>query len=339
MDKKIVLSVAGSGKTTLVVESLDLSKRFIVLTYTNANYENLCKKIRGKFNGVIPKNIFVYKFDFFVFNVLFRAMYSDYFPEIKGIEFDSSKINRYIGKDSPEYWHKGKMIYNARMSYLLLRNEILIVQRIQTITDCLIIDEVQDIGSRDFDLIMSFSKANVELLYVGDFYQHTYQTSADNNYKKSLFDDYSDYVKLVDRFGFDIDEKTLKKSYRCSKSVCDFVCNNLGIDIESHRADKTLIQEILDENTIEHIWNDDSVVKLHYEKASEYKGNHRNWGDVKGEDTFNDVCIILNKTCYLAFKQNKTKEIAPRTKAKLYVAITRAKGNVYFLNYQKAPGI
>lgn len=335
MDKKIVHSVAGSGKTTLVVNKLDLSKRYLVLTYTNANFDNLCNRIRNKFNKTIPDNIFVYKFDYFVFNILFRAMFSDYYPQIKGIEFDSTKIERYVGQDSPRYWYKGQMIYNARISYRLLRDKASIIKRIQTIADCIIIDEFQDVGSRDFDLIMSFAEADIDLLYVGDFYQHTYQTSADNNYRKSLFDNYFAYIKTLEKFGFDVDVESLKNSYRCSKSICEFVSNNLGINICSNRTDETVIKEVVEDEEIKAIWYDDRIVKLHIQKASDYNGNHRNWGDVKGEDDFNDVCVILNKTSYKAFKEDKLNEIAPLTKAKLYVAITRARGNVYFIDFKK----
>lgn len=335
MDKKIILSVAGSGKTSLIVEKLNLAKKYIILTYTNANYDNLCNKVRIKFGGTIPSNIFIYKFDFFLFNILFKAMYSDSFPELNGIEFDSSKINRFIGKDNPYYWNNGKMVYSARLSFKLLSDELSLIQRIHTITDCLVIDEVQDIGSRDFDLIMSFSKSNIELLYVGDFYQHTYQTSADNNYKQSLFNDFDKYVKCLKESGFAVDDKTLKSSYRCSKSVCNYVSNNLGIDIVSHRSDETVIKEIVDKNKIKEVWNNNDIVKLHYQLASNYVGNHRNWGDVKGEDNYNDVCIVLNKSTFDAYKKNKLKDLPPGTKAKLYVAITRARGNVYFLNYNE----
>lgn len=89
------------------------------------------------------------------------------------------------------------------------------------------------------------------------------------------------------------------------------------------------------DDEIKAIWYDDRIVKLHIQKASDYNGNHRNWGDVKGEDEFNDVCVILNKTSYKAFKEGKLNEIAPLTKAKLYVAITRARGNVYFIDFKK----
>lgn len=332
MGKKIILSVAGSGKTTFVVNCLDLTKRYIVLTYTNANYDNLRKKIITKFDGVIPKNIFIYNFDYFLYNILFKGIYADLFPEIKGIEFDQNKINSYAKQGTDDYWKNKYMIYSARLSYYLLQNKSALLERIEAITDYLIIDEVQDVGSRDFDLIMTLSKSTINLLYVGDFYQHTYQTSADHNYRKSLFYNYSDYIKELKKYGFEVELDILNNSYRCSKSVCEFVKNKLRIPISSHRNDETDIAEIADIETIKDVWYNNDIVKLHYQKASEYSGNHRNWGDVKGEDKFNDVCIILNKNTYDHFKNNCLSDLNPITKAKLYVAITRAKGKVFLVN-------
>ncbi len=45
MDKKVIFAVAGSGKTTYIVNTLSDSKKSLIVTYTTANYENLRKKI------------------------------------------------------------------------------------------------------------------------------------------------------------------------------------------------------------------------------------------------------------------------------------------------------
>lgn len=332
MDKKVILSVAGSGKTTYIVSKIDLLKRYLIITYTNANFENLCNRIRSKFNGAIPNNISIFKFDSFLYNILFKAMYSDEYQDVKGIDFDQNNIQKYAQKNSDAYWRSKSLVYSSRLSSFLMRQESLLIDRIFAITDCLIIDEVQDIGSRDFDLIMLFAKANIELLYVGDFYQHTFQTSADGNYRKNLFSIYNKYVSELSKYGFEIDTKTLSKSYRCSANVCLFIKERIGIYIDSFRNDETIIAEIKDESRIKELWNDERIVKLHYKQSYVFKGNHRNWGDVKGEDNFNDVCIILNPTSYSKFTNNNLKSLASMTRAKLYVAITRARGNVYFIS-------
>ena len=68
-----------------------------------------------------------------------------------------------------------------------------------------------------------------------------------------------------------------------------------------------------------------------YQEKHKYKCYSENWGLSKGIDDFNDVYIILNKTTLKAFKSNKLIELAPSTRNKLYVACTRAKGNIYFM--------
>lgn len=47
---------------------------------------------------------------------------------------------------------------------------------------------------------------------------------------------------------------------------------------------------------------------------------------------YTDVCVLLNKTTSKKMAAGKLAELAPMTKNKLYVAITRAKGNVYIFD-------
>lgn len=41
MDKRVIFAVAGSGKTTYIVNELSLEKRSLILTYTDGNYDNI----------------------------------------------------------------------------------------------------------------------------------------------------------------------------------------------------------------------------------------------------------------------------------------------------------
>lgn len=74
------------------------------------------------------------------------------------------------------------------------------------------------------------------------------------------------------------------------------------------------------------------IVKLHYQNGSKKGYMHKNWGETKGEDKYTDVCVLLNKTTSKKMAAGKLAELAPMTKNKLYVAITRAKGNVYIFD-------
>jgi len=83
---------------------------------------------------------------------------------------------------------------------------------------------------------------------------------------------------------------------------------------------------------VDSIFNDDSVVKLFYQKSDSYPGKTANWGNTKGLDHFQDVCVVLNPTTLKSFDNANLDQLNPITKNKLYVACTRAKGNLYFVS-------
>ena len=92
------------------------------------------------------------------------------------------------------------------------------------------------------------------------------------------------------------------------------------------------IEFISDTSEIEKIMLEESIVKLHYQKSSEYGSGHKNWGETKGEEHYHDVCLLLNKTTFQKYKTGKLNELVPSTRNKLYVALSRARGNVYLIN-------
>ena len=87
----------------------------------------------------------------------------------------------------------------------------------------IVFDEVQDISGRDFNFLEELMKIDMNMLYVGDFYQHTYNTSADGKVNKGLFDDLNKYVDRFKKAGVDFDNQTLLKSWRCGENVCQYV--------------------------------------------------------------------------------------------------------------------
>ena len=57
MDKRVIFAVAGAGKTTYIVNQLSTTKRSLIVTYTNGNFDNLTSKISRKFDGKWPENV------------------------------------------------------------------------------------------------------------------------------------------------------------------------------------------------------------------------------------------------------------------------------------------
>ena len=338
MDKRVIFAVAGSGKTTYIIDSLSQDKRSLIVTYTIGNYNNLCKKILEKFDGVWPENICVMKYFTFLYRFCYKPFLADK-VKAKGIFYDRNPNNRLRKTSKAYYITSAGYIYSNRLALLIAETGAVekVKKRLEKYFDEFIVDEVQDIAGRDFSFLEQLMTANMNMLFVGDFYQHTYDTSRDGSTNKNLFDDFSKYEARFMSQGFVSDKTSLVKSWRCSPSICDFITKHLGIEISSNRVsglddEADDIVFVSDQSQIDHILDDASIVKLHYKGSSKYGAGHKNWGETKGEDHYCDVCVLLNKTTAAKYAAQKLHELSPSTRNRLYVAITRAHGKVYLVN-------
>ena len=132
--------------------------------------------------------------------------------------------------------------------------------------------------------------------------------------------------------GWVIDDQTLKKSYRCPIEVCTFVQDKIGISIESATNTQGGIELLSETDDIEKVMQDHDIIKLFFQNSRKYNCHAMNWGESKGVDAFKDVCVVLNKKTYEAFRQNKLRDMAALTKNKLYVACTRTRNKLYFID-------
>ena len=66
MDKKLVMAVAGSGKTYLICSSIDPEKRNLILAFTHENIKNIHRELLERF-GFLPENTIVSTFHGFIF--------------------------------------------------------------------------------------------------------------------------------------------------------------------------------------------------------------------------------------------------------------------------------
>ena len=335
MDKRVIFAVAGSGKTTYIVNSLTTDKRSLIVTYTISNYENLTRRIAKKFGGNWPENVTLMTYFQFLFRFCYKPFLSDR-VKARGIIYEQNPDQYATQKNRRYYLSPNGYFYSNRLSLFLEKMNAVteIKNRIERYFDEFVIDEIQDIAGRDFNFLEALMETNVNMLFVGDYFQHTFDTSRDGKVNQSLFNDYTAYEARFTTRGFVADKTTLINSWRCGKKVCDYVSANLGINISSNRAetDDADVFFVTDPEEIAIILNNPSIVKLHYRECYKFGSGRRNWGDTKGEDNHEDVCVMLNKTTASLHKKGKLAELAPSTRNKLYVAITRAHGNVYLIN-------
>ena len=194
------------------------------------------------------------------------------------------------------------------------------------------IDEVQDFAGHDFNLLKSISQAKLGMLFVGDFYQHTFDTSRDGNTNSTLHNNYGKYVSRFEQMGMVLDEVTLKNSHRCSPTICTFIRSQLGIKIFSNKSDDTNIILIDTQGDADEIFWDDNIVKLFYREHYKFGCYSRNWGESKGENQYNDVCVVLNSRTSNLFRKEELNKLSPQTRNKFYVACSRANNDLYFVD-------
>jgi len=332
MDKRVVFAVAGSGKTSYLVASLNEVKRFLIVTYTEANRENLRRKIIERF-GYFPANVTLYTYFRFLHGFCYRPFLRSK-KNTKGVTFKlPPAFPRYPLTDDKRYISPSRRLYANRLAKFLEQSHLIeaIVARMEKYFDVFFVDEVQDFAGQDFNFLMTISAANLNAIFVGDFFQHTFDTSRDGNVNANLHNDYSAYKARFEAARLRVDTDSLKKSYRCSKSVCDFITEKIGIAIEAHDDRESIVKYEDDPEAVFALYENPDTVKLFYEEHYKYACYSQNWGVSKGIDRYQDVCVVLNPGNVKAWQNGGFLNINVKTRNKLYVACSRARGNLTFV--------
>lgn len=143
MDKRVILAVAGSGKTYHICNSLNPEKKNLILAFTHENIHNIVSEL-VKAYGKVPELTTVMTFDAFKYRFLLKpyefsilSSYSPSIPSIKGITTINSPKNSIVknGKSihNPLYINKEKIghyitqqgyCYCDRVSEILLNSKI-----------------------------------------------------------------------------------------------------------------------------------------------------------------------------------------------------------------------
>lgn len=335
MDKRIIFAVAGAGKTTTIINKLSLEEDSLIITYTENNFKNLKKKVIDKF-GYLPESIKIYTYFNFLYSFCYRPFLANRLKS-KGINFNQvlPAYSQKVPETNPLYYRdKTNRLYHNRIAKLLVKTNVVenINERIEKYFDNMFVDEIQDFGGHDFNLLSFLTQANVNINFVGDFFQHTFDTSKDGNVNQNLYNDLTKYTKRFVQMGLIIDTESLGKSYRCSSTVCNFVKQKLDVNIESHNDNTTNVSFIEEVTGIKEIFENNLIVKLFYQNSSKYNCYSMNWGKSKGQDHYNDVCIVLNASTLKKYKDDTLLELPASTRNKLYVACTRCRGNLYLVD-------
>lgn len=356
----IVLAVAGAGKTYYICHTIDPAKRNLVLAFTRENVVNILRELNDAF-GSVPKSTTVMTFDSFVlhnFILPYEPTIAYFFNHPRfssnGITMtdppkQSVKCRNGQGyTPNPLYFKKSELLHYIDKSnryYCATLSELALhvkkgksslfkraAKRLRLFYDSILIDEFQDFRCHDYDLIVKLSKELPEVILVGDYYQHS--VSATNNSGKPYTKNgnevgYVEFTEQAAKDRFLIKEDLLLKSRRCSIEVCEFVSRKLEISIESANINEGHIIWVDEE--IEEVLADDEILKLVYNNSSMYSFRSMNWSYSKG-NTVDAACVILTEGFEELDEDTfSPQEISQSTINKLYVALTRSRGNVYLI--------
>lgn len=359
MAKKVILAVAGAGKTYYICHKIDPAKRNLILAFTHENIHNIQKELCDA-HGCVPELTMVTTFDSFVYHQLilpYEPSIAEHFacPRFsscgicmtdppsktkKNAEGKSVANPHYRKKDSlTHYVTMNRQYYCATLSELVLQvkknRESLIKRlaaRLNLFFDCILIDEFQDFREYDYELIMALAKRLNDVILVGDYHQHS--VSATNNSgkpfkNKSKDVSYVDFVAELRNSGFEVDLTTLDKSRRCSAEICNYISEKLHINIASNGDHCGSIVWIDDDPSA--VLNQDQIIKLVFNEAANYTFRAMNWSYSKG-DTVDSACVILTDGLdNLDSDSFDPEKIKRSTLNKLYVAMTRSRGDLYLI--------
>lgn len=341
MSGTLYIAAAGSGKTTKIIdESLNTNKKILILTYTLINEQQIINRIKKKI-GIIPSNITVSTWFSFLLKEGIRPYQGSRFKErIEGIIFVNGQDSTYVKKTDNKYYAKDNKIYSNKLSECVieLNNNCngKVFDRISRMYDCIYVDEIQDMVGYDLEVLKCLMDSRIEVIMVGDPRQCTYSTHVSRKYKKYSCGKIDEFLKNeCKKLDIKIDETTLNCTYRNNDIICNFA-NGLYPErtntnfIRKAKAESEGVM-IIDEADIEKYLQKFNAIQLRENKRTVINEEYLyyNFGESKGLE-FESVLIYPTKPMW-EWIVNKNSLLKEQSKARLYVAVTRARDSVVFV--------
>ena len=342
--KRIYVAGAGTGKTRMLRKiALErfTDQKVLYLTYTDANATEFCEAIVRRV-GHMPINITVMTwFSFLLIHGVRPFPARGFTHRIERMLFNEQDPRNARGVrrgDERYYCPRPGVAYRTRLADLaFLCNEQWdgeVIQRVCDIFGVILVDEAQDFAGYDYDLLKALMDQSKEMVIVGDPRQQTYRTGAKAKNKNNP--DIFDFFEKKTRYS--IDSTTLSVTYRCSDAIIS-LANSLYDDYppvipsDDRTKDSRGRVETVSLSELEK-WDasrKDRTVALIWDSRTTVPDGFRvmTMGESKGL-TLGDVVIFptgdMKKWIEKGFSTLKG-----QTKAKFYVAITRARGDLYFV--------
>jgi DNA helicase-2/ATP-dependent DNA helicase PcrA len=359
---KLIISAAGSGKTTHIINrALKIEKENVLITtFTQANEEEIRKSVI-KINGFIPANLTIQTWFSLLIQHGVKPYQSYLFKEkVTGLLLVNSQsgVRYYSKKGFPVtyketdnfkkyYFSKGNKIYSDKLSKFVYKcnkeSNGLVVDRISSIYQYIFVDEAQDLAGYDLSVLSQIFKSNSSLTLVCDPRQVTYLTHWESKFKKYQDGKIAEFIENeCDKTNVEIDRTTLSKSYRNNSKICNFA-NKLYPEFDPAKSasnvktDHDGVFMVKNKDRLNYIKKYNPVQLRWNSRTKNISKSHPvfNFGESKGL-SFNRVLIYPTKDM-LKWIVNQDTDLNSQTRAKFYVAVTRARYSVGIIcdNYPK----
>lgn len=226
---QLILAVAGSGKTTQIVDECAASNSqsdILVLTYTLTNQAILTDRLRrktGKHGSIRVQGWFS-----FLISEIVRPFVPVVFPQARVLGFDfKSEPQVYVAsEDQNRYFTRGGEVRRVHLAQLCMR--ILdafgeqVIDRLSRIYGHIYIDEAQDLSGYDLEILKVLFASPIEMRLVGDVRQAVIATN-----ERDLKNKKYRYMGIWKWFREQAEEGNLQieqwnRTRRCTPEVAEF---------------------------------------------------------------------------------------------------------------------
>lgn len=346
---RVLISAAGSGKTTRVVDQALASGNSVtaIITYTRNNVREIQLKAYKR-TTAIPPNVEVISWYSFLLREMARpyrsAMHKN---RIEGIHWVQGKSVPYISeaKTSAHYFLDDTHIYSDKIAKFVCKcnqkSDGAIMRRLKQRFNHIIVDEVQDMAGYDLDVLELILMAGIPVTLVGDHRQAILSTN--NSYKNNKFSGPAILRKFElwrNKGLLTVDYET--HTYRCNQVIADLADSFFPTDKKTVSKNNAItghdgIFLVASSDVDEYMKRFSPQVLRFNIKTSCGSYDALNFGEAKGL-TFPRVLIFPHVGAKSWLASGKLSYVE-KSAAKMYVGVTRARYSVAFVFDDKTCGI
>ncbi|MCG2624739.1 UvrD-helicase domain-containing protein [Arthrobacter sp. I2-34] len=231
----LTLAVAGSRKTQSIIDACiaaSKAEKVLVLTYTTTNQIEIRQRMSRQLGGAVQVEVLGW------FTFLIKHWVRPFVPfldphrRVRGFDFESDP-QRYMSSASEDrYFDNGGRVRKVHLPQLACLVERAsrgaLLSRLERIYDTIYIDEVQDLGGYDLEILKLLMKSSIKLRMVGDVRQAVLTTNErERKNKQYMFTGVWKWFKAQAESGkLDISQR--HTTWRCHPEIAAFADSVFG---------------------------------------------------------------------------------------------------------------